>query len=236
MKEPANGKRRRVTRLPPERRIADIMRAAREVFAEKGYDEALISDIADRAGIVEGSIYRFFENKRDLLKRVAEDWFEKMLAEDQALYSGVEGARNRLRFIIHQHLLTVKRDPALSRLVFQELRPQMDYRGSPLFRLNQSYTRRLVEVVQQASASGEYRADISAVLVRNLVYGGIEHHTWAYLRGEGEFDVEATADGISELIHRGMLAAPAPEAGGLTALDAAVARLEGLADRLDPKG
>ena len=54
--------RRQVNRLPPEKRISDIMLAARQVFTERGYDEALISEIADRAGVVEGSIYRFSAN------------------------------------------------------------------------------------------------------------------------------------------------------------------------------
>src|SRR5690606_5537130 len=44
--------KRQVNRLPPEQRIADIMRSAREVFTEKGYSESLISDIAERAGVV----------------------------------------------------------------------------------------------------------------------------------------------------------------------------------------
>jgi len=223
--------KRRTSRLPPERRIADIMGAAREVFAEKGYQEALISDIAERAGIVEGSIYRFFANKRDLLQRVAEDWFERMLADDEAQFAAIAGARNRLRFIVHQHLTTVKREPALSRLVFRELRPQPDYRGSRLFQLNRRYTRRLVEVIADAVARGEYRDGIAPTLVRDMIYGGIEHHTWAFLRGEGDFEVDATADGIAELVHRGLLAAPEPpEEQGLALvaarLERAVARLE----------
>ena len=72
------GTRRQVSRLPAERRISDIMLAARVVFTEKGYNDALISDIADRAGVVEGSIYRFFTNKRDLLVRVVEHWYEEI--------------------------------------------------------------------------------------------------------------------------------------------------------------
>lgn len=57
--------RKRVNRLPAEQRIADIMIAAQAVFTTKGYESALISDIAERAGVVDGSIYRFFANKRE---------------------------------------------------------------------------------------------------------------------------------------------------------------------------
>src|SRR4051812_3823656 len=70
-----------VFRLPRERRVADIMRAARMVFEEKGYDAALISDIAERAQVVEGTIYRYFENKRALLTKVVEHWYTGMLSD-----------------------------------------------------------------------------------------------------------------------------------------------------------
>ena len=109
--------RRQVNRLPPERRIADIMTAAKAVFTEKGYNEALISDIAERAGVVEGSIYRFFTNKRELLVRVIEHWYEEMLARDTEQFAGVRGSWNQIRFIVHHHLMSIRREPALSRLV-----------------------------------------------------------------------------------------------------------------------
>jgi hypothetical protein len=44
--------RRKVFRLSGERRVVDIMKAAREVFSEKGYDEAALSGIAERADVV----------------------------------------------------------------------------------------------------------------------------------------------------------------------------------------
>jgi len=50
--------RRQIFRLSRERRVADIMEAAKAVFLEHGYDAALISEIAARADVVEGTIYR----------------------------------------------------------------------------------------------------------------------------------------------------------------------------------
>ena len=143
-------RRAKVSRLPAERRIADIMLAARAVFTEKGYNDALISDIAERAGVVEGSIYRFFTNKRDLLVRVVEHWYEEMLARDDEQFAGVRGTWNKIRFIIHHHLMSIRREPALTRLVFQELRPDPDYRKTHLFQLNQTYTHRIIDVVRAA--------------------------------------------------------------------------------------
>ena len=98
MSQSASG-RRQVSRLSRERRVADIMKAAREVFSEKGYDEALLSDIAERADVVEGSIYRYFENKRDLLVKVIEHWYKMMLSDYDRQLSGISGTRNRLRCV-----------------------------------------------------------------------------------------------------------------------------------------
>jgi TetR/AcrR family fatty acid metabolism transcriptional regulator len=188
------GARRQVNRLPAERRIAEIMRAARTVFIDKGYNDALIADIAERAGVVEGSIYRFFANKRDLLVRVVEHWYEEMLARDDEQFVSVRGVWNRIRFIVHHHLATIRREPALSRLVFQELRPDPDYRNTRLFQLNQAYTHRIIDVIKAGVAEGELRADVSSSLVRDMIYGCVEHRTWAFLRNEGDFEIDQTAD------------------------------------------
>ncbi|MBR0756253.1 TetR/AcrR family transcriptional regulator [Bradyrhizobium jicamae] len=223
--------RRQVHRLSPERRIADIMAAAKAVFTEKGYQEALISDIAERAGVVEGSIYRYFTNKRDLLVRVTEHWYEEMLVRDAEQFAGVRGSWNQIRFIVHHHLMTIRREPALSRIVFQELRPDPDYRSTRLFQLNQTYTHRVIDVIKEAVANGEFRSNVSPALIRDMIYGCIEHRTWAFLRNEGDFDAEETADSITDIVYRGLAIderTEEPMAGVVSRLENVAARLEGM--------
>jgi len=229
--------RRQVNRLPPERRIADIMSAAKAVFTEKGYNEALISDIAERAGVVEGSIYRFFTNKRELLIRVIEHWYEEMLARDEQQFKGVRGFSNQIRFIVHHHLMSIRREPALSRLVLQELRPDPGYRNTRVFQMNQAYVHRVVDVIKAAVAAGEFRSTASPTLVRDMIYGCIEHRTWAFLRNEGDFDVEETADSITDIVCRGLASGKAsedPSAGVMARLEGVTARLEVLAGKKQP--
>jgi AcrR family transcriptional regulator len=184
------------------------MDAAREVFEEKGYDGALISDIAERAQVVEGTIYRYFENKRALLTSVVEHWYAGMLSDYDDKLRNIRGARNQLRFLIWKHLATVHEEPALCRLVFQILRVGEGYRSTAVFQLNRAYTRRTIEIVKQGQASGEFRSDVPPQLVRDTIYGAVEHHSWAYLRGEGDYSPDEAADAITELVYRG-LAQPA---------------------------
>lgn len=50
-----------------DHRKAQILTAAAQIFARKGYERATIADIAKQAGVAEGSIYNYFKNKGDLL-------------------------------------------------------------------------------------------------------------------------------------------------------------------------
>jgi hypothetical protein len=112
--------------------------------------------------------------------------------------------------------------------VFQELRPDPDYRKTRLFQLNQAYTHRLVDIVKAAMAAGEFKTMVPASLVRDMVYGAVEHRTWSFLRNEGDFNVDETADGITEIIYQGLAKSAAQEPVEQTAR-----RLEKVAERLE---
>jgi AcrR family transcriptional regulator len=49
-----------------------IAEAALRVFAEKGYHEATVEDVADRLGVSEGTIYLYFKRKRELFKAISD--------------------------------------------------------------------------------------------------------------------------------------------------------------------
>jgi AcrR family transcriptional regulator len=221
--------RRQIYRLPRARRVADIMLTARAVFREKGYNDAVIAEIAERAGVVEGTIYRYFAGKRDLLIKVVEHWYEEMLTDYDRQLQGITGTWNRLRYMIWRHLSLIHNDPAMCRLIFNELRSGPEYRETTVFELNREYTNRTLTIVQDAMDSGEFRPGIPLRIVRDMIYGGVEHHIWSFLRGEGDFSPEETADAITDIIHRG-LASPGAvfdRAGQV------LSRLEDVAQRLE---
>ena len=97
---------------------------------------------------------------------------------------------------------------------------------------DRAYTHRLIEVVKEAVAKGEFRPDVSPALVRDMIYGCIEHRTWAFLRNEGDFDADATAGGITDMVYGGLVARKLedePMAKALARVEDVAARLERLA-------
>ncbi len=220
------------TRQPREKRLADILAAARAVFRERGYDDTSITEIAQRAGLVEGSIYRFFDSKRELLLRVVELWYEEVLADYDHQLAGVRGLWNRLRFMIWHHLKSIHENPELVSIFFRQIRVSPDYLNSPVHELNRRYTRHVLEIVESGIASGELWRELPLVIVRDLIYGCIEHHTWRYVSGVGNFDPEATADMITDVVYRSF-ANHSAESAGLARLEATMMRLEKSVDRLN---
>ena len=206
--------RKVVNRLSVDDRTADIMAAARALIAERGYENTLLSEIAERAGVVEGTIYRYFESKRELLEKVAAVWFGEQLAEDSQVDS-IGGTQNKLRHLAWKNLSIIRREPVLARFMLLELRPDPNYRHTPFFQLNRKFTSDVLRVCQAAIDSGEFLPDVPATTLRDMFYGCMEHRTWAFLRGEGDFSLEEVADSVARVIHRGMAARREEDHDGL---------------------
>ncbi len=224
-------------RLPRDERIAKIMAMTRLMLAEKGYDNIVTPEVAERCGISEATIYKYFDSKRDLLIKVAEQWFDELLKEDHRSVAG-RGTLEALRQLVWRSLSVVRREPALTRFVLMDLRPDPDYRTMPVFELNRRFTSQITEVLREGVRTGELRDDVPVSLVRDMIYGCIEHQTWAFLRGEGEFSVDEVTEGIATVVFNGMAVKPAPAAArapGTVAQDlqASLTRLEKVAARLE---
>lgn len=221
---------RKIVRLGREQRVADILQAARDVFCEKGYEAAAVSEIAARLDIVEGTIYKYFESKRELLLKVLEHWYEELFGDYERDLAGVAGARQRLRLLVWRHLRSVHEYPLLCRLMFREVRAEQDYHGSTVYAKNRRYTQFLVDVLKEGVEAGEFRAEVPLPLLRDMIYGGIEHHAWNFICGRGELDVDGLAEQITLIVCNGVaVQRPAGDLGRETQ------RLSQIVDRMERK-
>ena len=65
---------RRLTSQGKERK-QQLIDAAAELFAERGYEETRIVDIVERAGVAKGLFYWYFENKAALFRDLVEETY-----------------------------------------------------------------------------------------------------------------------------------------------------------------
>ncbi|CAN7153807.1 TetR family transcriptional regulator [Brevundimonas sp. LjRoot202] len=74
-------------RRRPADRPAEILAAALEVFAERGFQAARLEEVAKRAGVSKGALYLYFETKADLFRAVVTDAISPNLEHVKALAS-----------------------------------------------------------------------------------------------------------------------------------------------------
>ena len=189
-------------RLSREQRAADILKHARIVFCEKGYSDTLVSEIAERAGVVEGSVFHYFPTKRELLIKAVEQWYTGLIWDYDHRLESITGTWNRLRFMIWGHLNVVHEEPEMTKLIVEEIRPGPEYRDTAIFELNRNYTRRTLGIIAEAVEAGEFRTDVPDAVIRAMIYGGVEHYAFSFLNGAGDFSPDATASATMPSVRR----------------------------------
>ena len=84
------------------------------------------------------------------------------------------------------------------------MRIASDYRGSAIQQLNRRYTSILIKMVDDAVASGEIPQAIDPRVVRDMMFGAIEHSAWRHTIGKRPLDVQRMARTITDIFLNGL--------------------------------
>lgn len=189
-----------------------ITDAAIEVFAEKGFHHARVSDIAKRAGVADGTIYLYFKNKEDLLISIFEEKMDALLVELSARLEGIDDPAEQLVVFASFHAEQVHRHPALAQVLQLELRLSNKflkaYRPTKLW----AYVKVLQTIVTDAQAKGMFRDDVDPFVIMWAVFGALDGlgMQWVLSRRARQLDPEHTARLVADVFLRGLLRATEP--------------------------
>ncbi|MGB0921456.1 MAG: TetR/AcrR family transcriptional regulator [Alphaproteobacteria bacterium] len=193
-------------RLPREERVDAILVAARKTFSDKGYEAAVMVDIAAAAGLSEAALYKFFASKRDLFISVIEQWYGELITVIEADLPQIEDTMLRLRYLVGQHLHTFADEPGLCRAMLQEARTMPDYVGGRFQECNRRYTGFMLKTLKAGAAEGVVRDDLPPAFLRDAIFGAVEHHCFAYLSGRAPMKIEKVTDQFWLLLQPALLA------------------------------
>ena len=185
-------------------RYESILEAAAEAFAERGFANVSVAQIARAAGISDGLLYRYFRDKRDLLFHVLQAFYGRIMADLETKVARESTFPARLEELIRHHLEVFASDTALCRLFISEVRVASDYGGSPIQELNRVYTSVLLKMVEDGVRQGEIGPDVNPRLFRDALFGAIEHRTWRFVNGRALLDVAETARELTLLFTVGL--------------------------------
>lgn len=98
-----------------------ILEAALECFAEKGYDGTRIRQIAQRANVTEGALYRHYSSKEEVAQALFTHYLGQFANSLQAIAGSTQPVAERLRQVVRVGLATYRENPAAFNFVL--LRP-----------------------------------------------------------------------------------------------------------------
>jgi len=182
-----------------DRRQQRVVLEAAKVFAERGYDQTSIQDLADAIGLAAGGLYHYIGSKERLLISICDQLMEPLLDGAAALVEEDAPPAGQLRALVRLWVghVVEHRDHML---VFQQERHVIE-RGAQWRGVRSSRKRfeRLVDdVLARVEASGEAAFADRRLAVSALL--GMVNHTAQWYRPRGRLSPEEIADGYVDLL------------------------------------
>jgi AcrR family transcriptional regulator len=189
-----------------EQRKGDILRGAERVFAEKGFREATMSEVARRSGVSEATIYDHFASKEEILFTIPLETTRQGKNKLEEYLTYIRSASDRLRAIIHNYLDFYERHPDYAAVALLILKQSPRFLDTEAYRIIREWSRTILRVVEEGKASGEFRAEADPSVTRTVVLGAVEHAVIGWLLLGRPERPSAIAESMSAQIIQGLVA------------------------------
>ena len=191
------------TDAPPGPKRDAILRAAIDIFAERGYFNAQVADVARAAGVAAGTVYLYFRSKDDLLVSIFERSMREGLAGSRAAIADLPDPPERLRRLARGHLARLGSDRNLA-IVFQvELRQSTKF----MERFSSTHLRDYLGLIREAIADGQrdglFRTDINPTSAAKMMFGALDEMATNWILSRRRYSLEADADAVVDLFING---------------------------------
>lgn len=180
-----------------------ILEAAIRIFAQKGFFQSRVSDIAREAGVADGTIYLYFRNKDDLLISIFEEKMREAIEIFQRKLAEFQDAESKFRKFVEVYLYLFENNPDLASVLQVELRQSArfmkEYKKVELKR----FLDLIGQIIEQGQEEGVFRKEISPSIAKRFVFGALDEivSTWVSRGCKG--DLKSQAPHMVELFLQG---------------------------------
>jgi len=183
-----------------EARRAEILRAAADCFAERGYRSTHMRDVARRAGLSTGTVYRYFSGKEALFRAMIESGRPAETSVQDRLLEG-DTAMERLAALLERMARLAAESPAQARRNFRDYgeAAQTPFLAKELGREVSAVVDRVEGIVRDAQADGDMDADLDPRAIATVLSTQIVSLRLAHLFG-GAYDTDAVAEALGRLL------------------------------------
>jgi len=181
-----------------------ILRAAIRVFANNGYFNSKVADIAREAGVADGTVYLYFKSKEEILHSVFDRSMEEAIADGRKRLEDVSDPREKLRRIAQLHLERLGADRDLA-VVFQ-----VELRGSTKFMEEFSaagfaeYLGLIRSTIEEGQRAGVFRSELNAKVMAKILFGALDEMATNWILSQRRYKLAPMADQVLDIFLNGV--------------------------------
>jgi AcrR family transcriptional regulator len=204
-----------VTRVPQESRSltrhgkdrkAELLHHAEVLFAERGYEDTRMIDIAAAAGVAKGLVYWYFENKETLFQEIVVDMGRRLRRAQGAAIGGIDDPLERLYVGTAESVRFVAGNHRLYGIILSQVR------GDRRLREARSQSERLqaddaTALLAEGQERGLVRDDDDPAVLAHANAGVVYYFVLLYAEGRNGdsrrgLDIEEAAHGAARYVVR----------------------------------
>lgn len=178
-----------------------ILQAAEQIFAEKGLSKAKLPDVAELAGVADGTIYEYFKNKEDILMNISARRLNQNIDRFEDAFS-IKTPLEKLRALIRYHFSIFMTNRNYLKLLVIDTQLNPNFYGSIAYETFKRYHKAIENGIEEGKAQGIFRSNINSRVFRNLFIGTFSHISirWFILNNDVKIDMLQEIDQVTDML------------------------------------
>jgi TetR/AcrR family fatty acid metabolism transcriptional regulator len=181
-----------------------ILEAAVKVFADRGFFQSTVSQIAKEAGVADGTIYLYFKNKDDILVQFYEYKTSQVFEQFRQAVEQSMNAEQKLRSLVRTHLEEFQKDINMAIVYQAETHQHQRLAQDVIKQIFKMYREIITEVLELGQQEGHFRRNLYIGLVMRLITGAVDEVINSWIHSGGSYDLVSMADPLVDLFIHGI--------------------------------
>jgi TetR/AcrR family fatty acid metabolism transcriptional regulator len=189
-----------------ENKHQKILKAAIKVFAEKGFYNSRVAEIAKEANVADGTIYLYFKNKDDILISLFEEEFGQIVENTRKELEKEKDPLQKIRRFAIMHLSIVFKQQQLGEVLGVEVRQSSKFMKEYINKPFIEYLNLIRSIVVEGQERGLIRKDLTPGIMKRALFGALDEMAryWV-LSAKKKHSINEAALQISDVFIRGMM-------------------------------
>jgi len=182
-----------------------IIEAATKVFAKNGFYQSKIAQIAKEAGVADGTIYIYFENKDDILISLFEEQMKAVLDNMALQITKTDDPAEKLEIFASTHLDLIEKNKDMAEIIQVELRQSGKFMKEYKNERFLEYIDIIGDIISEGQKRGLFKKDVIPGVAKRAFFGALDEVSrfWV-LSSRKQYDIRTVAKQISGFFLNGI--------------------------------